>query len=340
MKKIMNWEKGTKIAQLLLTIAVVYLGMQYLFPMVLPFLFAILFVRLLYPFAVKLENRYKMTKTVSRAIVYVLFLLILAAVAAGLLYLCYRLGSCCMKNMDSILCDAKSIFHTCCMRLEHMTGTSVENIQKILDTDVTKLTGNVMQYSKNAGCLAMGFFAKMFVSFIAAFLMLNDYERLAAGVKKTTAGKYVIQMSTHMKQAFGAYFKAQLFIIFLVTTICIIGLFLLRIPCAFGIGFAIGLCDALPFLGTGTVFVPWTLAAILLSEYRIAAGCFAIYLICSFIRQILEPRLVGKRLGVPPLFVLVSIYIGICVYGGKGVLLGPLSAFILYEVCHCSLREQ
>ena len=69
MKKIMNWEKGTKIAKLLLTIAAVYLGMQYLFPMVLPFLFAILFVQLLYPFAVKLENRYKMTKTVSRAIV-------------------------------------------------------------------------------------------------------------------------------------------------------------------------------------------------------------------------------------------------------------------------------
>lgn len=80
MKKIMNWEKGTKIAKLLLTIAAVYLGMQYLFPMVLPFLSAILFVRLLYPFAVKLENRYKMTKTVSRAIVYALFLLVLAVV--------------------------------------------------------------------------------------------------------------------------------------------------------------------------------------------------------------------------------------------------------------------
>ena len=46
----------------------------------------------------------------------------------------------------------------------------------------------------------------------------------------------------------------------------------------------------------------------------------------------LEPRLVGKRLGVPPLAVLMSIYIGLQVYGGAGVVLGPVSALVLYEL--------
>ena len=55
-------------------------------------------------------------------------------------------------------------------------------------------------------------------------------------------------------------------------------------------------------------------------------------MVCSFVRQVLEPKLVGKRLGVPPLAVLISIYAGIWVYGGSGVILGPISALVIYEL--------
>ena len=101
---------------------------------------------------------------------------------------------------------------------------------------------------------------------------------------------------------------------------------------AFWIGIAIGICDALPFLGTGTVFVPWALIDLLLGNYKNAVGFLVIYIICSFVRQILEPRMVGQNLGVPPLAVLMSIYIGISVYGGSGVLLGPVSGLIIYHI--------
>ena len=134
-----------------------------------------------------------------------------------------------------------------------------------------------------------------------------------------------------MKSAAGAYLKAHLSIMGIITTVCIGGFFLLRIPYAFGIGLAVGVFDALPFFGTGTVLVPWALLDFLLGNYGNAAGCLAIYVVCSLIRQLLEPKLVGKRLGVPPLAVLASIYIGIQIYGGMGLVMGPVSALLLYE---------
>ena len=94
----------------------------------------------------------------------------------------------------------------------------------------------------------------------------------------------------------------------------------------------IGFCDALPFIGTGTIFVPWALINILLGKYKQAVWLFVYYIICSFVRELLEPKLVGKHLGVPPLAVLMSIYIGIQVYGGAGVIFGPVSALLIYEI--------
>ena len=46
----------------------------------------------------------------------------------------------------------------------------------------------------------------------------------------------------------------------------------------------------------------------------------------------MEPKLIGKKIGVPPLAVLVSIYIGVKVFSKGGFLLGPVSAFLIWQI--------
>ena len=332
MKKVMGMETGTKIVKLSAVTAAVYLGMKFIFPIVLPFLIALILAGLLYPLAKMMERKAGFRKETSRLAAYGIFLLGIGLIAAGLLYFCYCMGSKCIDNMDYFMESADSIFCSCCDKLEEISGIRTEEIQKTMQSEMSSFTESAVEYSKDAGWYMMGLLAKIFVTFIAVFLVLNDYEKITGGIKKTQAGKYAVRMFEGIKTASGAYLKAQLCIMGIITAVCIAGLFLLRIPYAFWIGLAIGICDALPILGTGTVLVPWALIELLLGGYINAAGLFIIYIICSFIRQILEPRMVGKSLGVSPLAVLISIYIGIYVYGGAGVLLGPISALVIYEV--------
>ncbi len=328
----MTWENGTKIVKILLVVAAVYLGMRFLFPIVLPFFIALVLARFLYPLAKWLERKTCMKKSGARCAAYVLFLAGVGAAAAGILYLCYRMGSSCLEHMDGFVESANRMFCSCCERLEDISGYSMEEIEKTLSRQAEGLTGSAMSYSKDAGWYLVGLLAKIFVSFIAAFLMLQDYEGILRGLHQTQIGKSVMHMLHEIKGAFGAYLRAQLMIMGVVTGVCIAGLLLLGVRHAVWIGIAIGFCDALPFIGTGTVFVPWALVELLLGGYRNAAGYLAIYFVCSFIRQLLEPKLVGKKLGVPPLAVLMSIYIGIAVYGGSGVILGPVSALLIFGV--------
>ena len=125
------------------------------------------------------------------------------------------------------------------------------------------------------------------------------------------------------------YIRAQLIIIGMVMASCIIGLFLLKNPYALVVGVLIGLCDALPFLGTGTVFIPWIILTVFQGKYALAAGYAAIYIVCSIIREYVEPKIVGKGLGVHPLAVIIAIYVGICLFQTWGIVLGPLSALLI-----------
>ncbi len=58
----------------------------------------------------------------------------------------------------------------------------------------------------------------------------------------------------------------------------------------------------------------------------------AIYTICTLIREILEPKLLGNKLGMPPLTVIISMYVGLKIYGLWGFVLGPLSYILIKEI--------
>lgn len=93
----------TKMIKLFLVTVAVYLGMKFLFPMVLPFFIALVLARFLYPLADRLEQQAGIRKSTSRFLVYSLFLAGIGCLAAGLFYLCYRMGSSCLGNLDGIM---------------------------------------------------------------------------------------------------------------------------------------------------------------------------------------------------------------------------------------------
>ena len=70
------------------------------------------------------------------------------------------------------------------------------------------------------------------------------------------------------------------------------------------------LVDALPVFGTGTVLLPWAVLALLGGDVRMSVGLLVLYSVISLVRSLLEPRLVGARVGLPPLAALVCMYVG------------------------------
>lgn len=55
------------------------------------------------------------------------------------------------------------------------------------------------------------------------------------------------------------------------------------------------------------------------------------FLLSASARELLEPRLIGKKMNVLPILILVSVYAGVQVFGVSGVFLGPLYMMTLSE---------
>ena len=104
------------------------------------------------------------------------------------------------------------------------------------------------------------------------------------------------------------------------------GLYLLRIPRGILLGGLIALVDAVPILGTGTVLIPWALFCFLQGDRMRGIGLLVIYGIALLVRTLLEPRLVGRQLGLDPLLTLLAMYLGYRFWGIPGLLLTPILA--------------
>lgn len=102
------------------------------------------------------------------------------------------------------------------------------------------------------------------------------------------------------------------------------GLLLLRIRYAIAAAAIICLLDAFPVLGVGTVLMPWALVRFLQEDGARAAGLLGLYVTVALVRSVLEPKFVGKHLGLDPLLTLAALYGGFRLWGVAGMMLMPL----------------
>ena len=90
--------------------------------------------------------------------------------------------------------------------------------------------------------------------------------------------------------------------------------------------------DILPILGVGTVLIPWSFVSYLQGNGPRALGLLGIFLLILLVRSVLEPKLVGKELGLDPLVTLLCIYAGFRLWGVIGMLIAPVAAVCLVQL--------
>jgi len=129
-----------------------------------------------------------------------------------------------------------------------------------------------------------------------------------------------------------AYFRSQMLIMVLIALCIVTGLMLIGNDYALLLGLSIAFMDALPVLGTGLILVPWSIISLINGNIYAAAILITTYLACQIIREVLEPKLIGNKIGIKPLYTLISMYIGLRLFGVAGFILGPVGLIIIITV--------
>ena len=336
----MNWKKAGIAAGVS---AGVFLGMKYVFPVILPFFLGWILAEAVHVPAKRIcekqtSKKLHLSETALGMIFIILgVLLVVLSVLFTLQYLTGKLGEC-VQYYPELKEEAQDILWKLCLGIERLTGISADKSCFYISRQAELFLRCIFS-GKNSmntamvsvkGCVC--FVGILAICIVFAILFLQERERVYASLEKWKIFGNLIHIIREMAAGIKAYLKAQFKIIFVVCLLCVGGLWVLKVRHYVGFGVAIGIFDAFPVLGTGTFLIPGALLMFLQGKIKMSIGLLVLYLLTAAVRQFLEPRLIGNHMGVSPLLVLVSVYLGVVLYGGFGFVLGPVSAFLIYVI--------
>lgn len=190
---------------------------------------------------------------------------------------------------------------------------------------------------------AVGNFAKQLPAVIIGVIMalLSSYFFVAdRGVVTGWLRQYMpasiqsrwLIMKRSLVKAVGGYIKAQLKIEVWMYLLLVIGLSILQVDYVLLIALGIAFLDFFPFFGTGTVMVPWAIIKILSADYQKAIGLLIIWGVGQLARQLIQPKMIGDSVGVPPIPTLFLLYIGYKFSGVIGMIVAVPIGLIVYTM--------
>lgn len=135
------------------------------------------------------------------------------------------------------------------------------------------------------------------------------------------------------------WFSAQCKLTLITAGLLFAGFWLLRIDHALLLSLVVALVDAFPILGTGMILVPWSLICFLQGQQARALGLLGLYAVIWLTRSVLEPKLLGKELGLDPLVTLIAVYAGLKLFGFVGMLLAPILAVTVVKLVQTKGKE-
>ena len=167
------------------------------------------------------------------------------------------------------------------------------------------------------------------VCFIAVIYLVSDLQKFRDNIRQVVFYEEIRMIWKEVRRLINIYFKVQLRIMLINSGLCMLAFAILKNPYAIVLGIIIGIIDALPVFGTGTVLIPWILISFLIRNYRYAVILLMAYIITYFVREIMESKSMGDRLGISPFTMLVIIFTGLLVYGVAGFITGQVSYVII-----------
>ncbi|MBA2906511.1 AI-2E family transporter [Clostridium saccharobutylicum] len=172
-----------------------------------------------------------------------------------------------------------------------------------------------------------------FIGNICTFFVLVDRRSMVSLIYMLLPEEMILRFKSQ-KENFTHMITIEGILVLISTLEIIIGFIILNIPNSFMLGVFCGILDILPYVGTIIVFIPIIIYNIIMKNYLIAFGLICLYILVEVIREILEAKFLGEKLDIHPLVILLSIYIGVKIFGILGILVGPMYSILAKEIIY------
>lgn len=277
--------------------------------------------------------------TVFYGLLYALCIWVIVKMLGGVETLIRRLPYLYNKNAVPFFNSFMDQIEQSMTNADPSTIQTVEDyIQKIVDglgSYISSFSVKIVQILSGGITIVPGLIVKIVLTTVATFFFAGDYDRIQNFFKsllKPHQIEMVRKAKSYIKNVLWIYLKSYTILFTMTFAELTIGLAILGIPWFGLIALGIAIFDILPVLGTGGILLPWAAVLFFMKNHGLALGILLLYLIILVVRNMAEPRIVGKQIGLHPLATLASMFLGYKLLGLLGLIAFPVSLAVIFSV--------
>lgn len=223
--------------------------------------------------------------------------------------------------------------------LSERLGGIFTSIKSSLGDTISDISVKALTRLSSAAAAIPGIIIELLFAVISSFFFTVDYENILSLAKRLLPKRTVDLLCRLRGRVFkvaGKYLRSYALILLITFGELSLGLVLLGVDNAVLIAFCIALFDILPVAGTGGIMIPWAIFSLIGGDWGFAVGLVVIWAVITIVRNIIEPKIVGRQVGLHPLLALIAMFVGTKLFGLVGLFLLPLTLAIVLPL----LRER
>ena len=312
-----------------------------------PFLIAFIVALIIEPLIKKMMQKLKLSRRTSAIIIFIIVALIIIGCLTYAIITIFSEASNLLDGLNGYFDKAGQLFNDFSNNFDfdklHLSNEIKTVIQDststVLDTAASWLN-NFLSGLVNLVTSLPVIAIYVGITVVALYFISVDRIYILDQMEHHLPKSWMKKIGKHFRElveSLGSYLKAQATLILVSFVISLIGLYILKII-GFNVTYPllmaifIGFVDALPILGSGTVMIPWAIICGLNGDFNLGLSILLLLILMSVVRQILEPKLVSKHIGVHPIFTLIAMYTGFKFMGIMGLIFGPIILIILKNI--------
>ena len=245
------------------------------------------------------------------------------------------------KNFDTYKEQTIEILNNFGINSESINNysTSINNLKNEITSYINNNRNEIMQITIGVASSFLGSITSIIIGIVFAIYILLKKEDLSRQFKKILKAylpeKYerrIEEIANLSNITFGNFISGQCLEALIIGLLCFIGMLILQIPYASTISVLVGFTALIPIFGA---FIGTFIGAFLI--FMVEPFKALIFIIFIIILQQLEgniiyPKVVGKSVGLPSIWVMVAVTIGASIYGVLGMILSVPLCSILYSI--------
>ena len=340
------WSKVVKrIFILALTIGLILICFK-LSVFYMPFLVSFVLALLLEPIIRFFMKRFKWTRRFSAIFVMIIAILIIVGILVWGVVTLFSEANNLLDSSEMYYNKAKEFINNATQNINIMDRipeelrTSIQNVENNVVTSITDWITGVLTSITNWIMEVPNIILAVFFSIMSLYFLCTDKIYMIDQLEHHLPETWMKKLTKHLKgiiKALGEYLRAEATLIFISFIISLIGFTIysmigLNMPFPLLAALGIAFVDALPILGSGTIMVPWSILSALNGDIVLGVAIIGLWAIMSIVRQFLEPKLVGKHIGIHPAFTLIAMYTGYKLWNVTGLIIGPILLIILKNI--------